>query len=91
MSAVLSVPRCGAFLFVTCLTLSAQADLPKAAVGDRPIAVADGSLEITGTSLATSLVVTRAADGTLTFECRQGGDHRTHAHSAPTGSQEAVR
>ena len=91
MSPVLSAPRCGAYLLVSCLTLFAQqADSTKAAA-DRPVVAADGSLEVTGDSLRSSLVVTRAADGTLTFECKQGGDHRTHAHSALSGSQEALR
>lgn len=47
----------------------------------------DGSLDYTGPTLITTMTASKAADGAVSYECSQGGDHSRHKHPVTARTQ----
>lgn len=49
-----------------------------------PTPTPDGGIEVIDPdNLQTSMVVTKTADGSVVYDCKQGGDHAGHKHAQP--------
>ncbi len=63
--------------------LTAPAGNAAARISNAAVTRSDGSLEYSGPELMTTMTVSKAPDGTVSFDCKQGGDHAGHKHPAP--------